>query len=46
VLHNPRTSIYGGVVAAPVFSQVASYALTALGAAPSGAPANLSPVTW
>jgi cell division protein FtsI (penicillin-binding protein 3) len=46
ILKNPTTSIYGGVVAAPVFSQVTSYALTALGAAPSGAAATLFPTTW
>lgn len=46
VLKNPKTSIYGGVVAAPVFSEVTSYTLTVLGAAPSGAPATLFPTTW
>lgn len=46
ILHNPRTSIYGGTVAAPVFSSVTGYALQQLGIAPSGAPATLFPATW
>ncbi|WP_245530321.1 peptidoglycan D,D-transpeptidase FtsI family protein [Cellulomonas flavigena] len=46
VLHNPRSSIYGGTVAAPVFSAVTGYALQQLGVAPSGAPATLFPTTW
>lgn len=46
VLHNPRTSVYGGVVAAPVFSDVAGYALTELGIAPSGTAPQLFPTTW
>ncbi|WP_454049079.1 peptidoglycan D,D-transpeptidase FtsI family protein [Cellulomonas sp. Marseille-Q8402] len=46
VLHNPRTSEWGGTVAGPVFSDVAGYALTELGVAPSGAPAQLFPTTW
>ncbi|MCL2454333.1 MAG: penicillin-binding protein 2 [Micrococcales bacterium] len=46
VLHNPKTSIYGGVVAAPVFSDVTAYSLTALHAVPSGVPATLFPTSW
>ncbi|HEY0218058.1 MAG TPA: penicillin-binding transpeptidase domain-containing protein [Cellulomonas sp.] len=46
VLHNPRTSEWGGTVAGPVFSDVAGYALTELGIAPSGADATLFPTTW
>ncbi|MEV7973103.1 penicillin-binding protein 2 [Cellulomonas sp. NPDC089187] len=46
VLHNPRTSEWGGTVAGPVFSQIAGYALTELGVAPSGAPAQLFPTEW
>ncbi len=45
---NPKSSVYGGVVAAPVFADVAGFTLAALGAAPSatsGAPA-LYPTTW
>lgn len=46
VLHNPSASEWGGTVAAPVFSDVAGYALTELGVAPSGAPAQLFATTW
>ena len=46
VLHNPRTSEWGGTVAAPVFSDVAGYALTELGIAPSGTQPQLFPTTW
>ena len=46
ILHNPRTSIYGGTVAAPVFSDVAGYTLGELGVAPSGTTATLFPTTW
>ena len=45
-LHNPKSSIYGGTVAAPVFKDVASYALGELGIAPSGSKAKLFPNTW
>ena len=45
-LQNPKTSIYGGVVAAPVFSDVAGFALSELGIAPSGAKTTLFPSTW
>lgn len=46
ILHDPRSSIFGGTVAAPVFSTVTGYALQQLGVAPSGAPATLFPATW
>lgn len=46
ILHNPRTSTYGGVVAAPVFADVTGYALQQLGIAPSGTPPTLYPATW
>ena len=46
VLHNPKTSEWGGTVAGPVFSDVASYALTELGVAPSGTQPELFPTTW
>ena len=46
ILQNPRTSIYGGSVAAPVFSDVTGYALQELGVAPSGTPAQLFATTW
>jgi cell division protein FtsI (penicillin-binding protein 3) len=46
ILQNPKSSIYGGDVAAPVFSDVAGYALQELGIAPSGKPAQLFATTW
>ncbi len=46
VLHDPSASEWGGTVAAPVFSDVAGYALTELGVAPTGAPAQLFATTW
>lgn len=45
-LQDPRSSEWGGTVAAPVFSDVAGFALQELGVAPSGAPAQLFPTTW
>ena len=45
-VQNPKTSIYGGVVAAPVFRDVAGFALSELGVAPSGNKATLFPTTW
>ena len=44
-LYNPHSSIYGGTVAAPVFSQVTGHALQYLGVPPSGVPADLYPST-
>ncbi|WP_456786402.1 peptidoglycan D,D-transpeptidase FtsI family protein [Cellulomonas sp. P5_C5] len=46
ILHNPKTSVYGGTVAAPVFSDVAGYTLSELGVAPSGTVGTLFPTTW
>lgn len=46
ILHNPKTSVYGGTVAAPVFSDVAGYTLSELGVAPSGTTGTLFPTTW
>lgn len=46
ILHNPKSSIYGGTVAAPVFSDVAGYTLGELGVAPSGSTGTLFPTTW
>ncbi|MDO8107423.1 penicillin-binding protein 2 [Isoptericola sp. b441] len=45
-LYHPRSTIYGGTAAAPVFSTVAGYALQYLGVPPSGMPADLFPTTW
>lgn len=46
ILHNPKSSVYGGDVAAPVFKEVAAYTLGELGVAPSGSKAKLYPTTW
>ena len=46
VLHNPRTSEWGGTVAAPVFSAVTRDALLELGVPPSGTEPTLYPTTW
>lgn len=45
-LYDPKTSIYGGVVAAPVFSEVTGYALQYLGIPPSGTQPELIPTTY
>ncbi|WP_307858294.1 peptidoglycan D,D-transpeptidase FtsI family protein [Cellulomonas fulva] len=45
-LHEPKTSIYGGTVAAPVFKEVAAYTLSELGVAPSGTKPTLFPTEW
>lgn len=46
VLYAPKTSIYGGSVAAPVFSEVTAQALQMLGIPPSGAVPELFPTTY
>jgi cell division protein FtsI (penicillin-binding protein 3) len=46
IMHNPRTSVWGGTVAAPVFSEVAGFALQLLKVPPTGAPATLFPTTY
>lgn len=46
VLYDPKTSEYGGVVAAPVFSEVAGHALRYLGVPPSGTTPDLYPTRW
>ena len=46
IIDNPRTSEYGGTVAAPVFSDVAGYALQTLKVPPSGAAPDLFPTTF
>lgn len=45
-LFDPKTSIYGGEVAAPVFSDVATFALQTLRIPPSGPGEELYPTTW
>lgn len=46
VLYDPKTSIYGGDVAAPVFSTVTGAALRHLGVPPSGTRSELFPTTY
>ncbi|WP_407342431.1 peptidoglycan D,D-transpeptidase FtsI family protein [Pengzhenrongella phosphoraccumulans] len=46
VMNNPRTSEWGGVVAAPVFSEVAGFALQMLKVAPSGSVPDLFPISY
>lgn len=47
MLDNPRSgSIYGGDIAAPVFSQVMGYALHRSGTPPSTVGPQLYPLTW
>ncbi|WNB84857.1 penicillin-binding protein 2 [Cellulomonas sp. ATA003] len=46
IMHNPRTSVWGGTVAAPVFSEVAGFALQLLKVPPTGVPATLFPTTY
>ncbi len=46
VLYDPKSSIYGGSVAAPVFSEVTGYALQHLGVPPSDTPPELFPITY
>ncbi len=46
VLQRPRTAYYGGTVAAPVFSDVMSYALQQRGVAPTHTQPDLVPLTW
>ena len=44
VLNKPQTSVYGGVVAAPVFSEVTGAALRMLGVGPSTEAPKLYPI--
>lgn len=46
IMYEPKTSIWGGTVAAPVFKDVAAFTLQALRVPPSGDPAKLYPTTW
>ncbi|PFG42845.1 cell division protein FtsI (penicillin-binding protein 3) [Isoptericola jiangsuensis] len=45
-LKSPRSSIYGGVVAAPVFSELMGYTLRKAGVPPSQEPFKPFPTTW
>ena len=46
ILFDPKSSIWGGEVAAPVFSDVATFGLQALRVPPSGPAEELYPTTW
>ncbi|CAA9405359.1 MAG: Cell division protein FtsI [Peptidoglycan synthetase], partial [uncultured Quadrisphaera sp.] len=46
VVQRPQEAYYGGTVAAPVFSDVMSYALAQRGVAPTGTEPDLVPLTW
>jgi len=46
IMNNPRTSEWGGTVAAPVFREVTGYALQMLKVPPSGSVATLFPTTY
>lgn len=46
VVFDPKAATYGGVVAGPVFKDVAAYALQALGVPPSQKAAKHYPTTW
>ncbi|GAA1969689.1 penicillin-binding protein 2 [Isoptericola halotolerans] len=45
-LKSPRSSIFGGVVAAPVFSELMGYTLRKEGVPPSREPVDQFPLTW
>ncbi|MBN2176198.1 MAG: penicillin-binding protein 2 [Demequinaceae bacterium] len=46
ILYNPTTTIYGGSAAGPIFADVTSDALRALGVPPSETAGTLYPLTW
>lgn len=46
VVQNPRLGHYGGVVSAPVFHDVMSFALQSLGIAPTGTRPPIARLTW
>lgn len=46
VIFDPKSSIWGGVVAAPVFKDVTTFALQALRVPPSGPREEFFPTTW
>lgn len=45
VIYKPTSGFFGGTIAAPVFHDVASFALQTLGVAPSSTPADTFPLT-
>ena len=46
ILYDPKSSIYGGDVAAPVFKDVATFALQTLRVPPSAGTLTQYPITW
>jgi cell division protein FtsI (penicillin-binding protein 3) len=46
IMFDPKSSIWGGEVAAPVFKDVTTFALQALRVAPSGERGEMYPTTW
>ncbi|MEJ5944481.1 penicillin-binding protein 2 [Pseudokineococcus basanitobsidens] len=46
IVQRPQNGFYGGQVAAPVFKDVMTYALTSRGVPPSTEPARLYPQDW
>lgn len=45
-IHNPRGKHYGGVIAAPVFAKIATFAVQEQRIAPSGTPPSNLALTW
>ena len=45
-IHNPRGAHFGGVIAAPVFAKVATFAVQEQRIPPGSAPAPRIPLTW
>ncbi|ACV08724.1 Peptidoglycan glycosyltransferase [Jonesia denitrificans DSM 20603] len=46
ILRDPKTSVYGGEVAAPVFADVMAYSLQRLEVEPTGSRPSLYPIDW
>ncbi|WP_062377394.1 peptidoglycan D,D-transpeptidase FtsI family protein [Demequina pelophila] len=46
ISHDPKTTIWGGTAAAPVFKDVATFALQSLRVPPSTTEPSLYPLTW
>src|SRR5690606_37408281 len=46
IIWDPKSSIWGGEVAAPVFKDVTTFALQALRVPPSGPAEEMYPTTW
>lgn len=46
IMYDPKSSVWGGTTAAPVFKDVATFALQSLRVPPSTTEATLYPTTW